>query len=105
VLCCLTVFAVVFNVMYCSVIVVCVLRNVCSVCNTKHKNFTSDVSEFYFYMYGHRTKVLTFQNAVLKYSVSICKLPQVFHILLVHHNVTIIFITKSGEIDSYVVNS
>lgn len=36
--CCLTVFAVVFDVSQCSL--VCLLRNVCTVFNIKHRNFT-----------------------------------------------------------------
>jgi hypothetical protein len=60
--------------------------------------FLNDVSEFYFYMYKQRMKVLTFPNAILKLlSESIFKLPEIFHILPVHHNVTIICITKSVE--------
>jgi len=49
----------------------------------------NDVSGFYFYMYKHRMKILTFLNAILKLlSESIYKLPEIFYILLVHHNVT-----------------
>jgi hypothetical protein len=62
----------------------------------------NDVSEFYFYMYKHRMKVLTFPNAILKLlSESVYKLPKIFHILLVHHNVPIIYITKSGEKETH----
>jgi len=57
---------------------------------------------FIFHVYKHRMKVLTFPNAILKLlSKSIYKLPEVFHILLVHHSVTIIYITKGGETETH----
>jgi hypothetical protein len=56
------------------------------------------MSEFYFYMHKHTVKVLTFPNAIFKLlSESIYELPEIFHTFLVHRNVTIRYITKSGE--------